>query len=46
VEKFVEVTNGTLSAQGGRELAGDILRLPDNLPIRDLISLVKEKEAV
>jgi 2-methylcitrate dehydratase PrpD len=46
VEKFVEVTDGTLSAQGGRELAGDILRLPDNLPIRDLISLVKEKEAV
>ena len=45
VEKFVEVTDVTLSTQGARELAADILGLPENLAISDLISLVKEKEA-
>jgi 2-methylcitrate dehydratase PrpD len=44
VEKFVEVTDGTLSPQGARELADDILSLPENMAISDLISLVKEKE--
>jgi 2-methylcitrate dehydratase PrpD len=45
VEKFVEVTDGTLTPQGARELAGDILGLPENLAICDLISLIKGKEA-
>lgn len=44
VEKFVEVTDGTLSSQGARELANDILRLSGSLAIRELISLIKEKE--
>ena len=45
VEKFVEVTAGTLSSEGARQLADVILGLPENLAIRDLVSLVKEKEA-
>ena len=45
VEKFVEVTAGTLSPEGARQLADVILGLPENLAISDLVSLVKEKEA-
>jgi 2-methylcitrate dehydratase PrpD len=45
VEKFVEVTDGTLSPRGARELADNVLGLPKNLATSDLISLVKEKEA-
>ncbi|MGH3145539.1 MAG: MmgE/PrpD family protein, partial [Rubrobacter sp.] len=45
VDKFVEVTDGTLAPAGARELADDILGLPANLAIRDLVSRVKDKGA-
>lgn len=42
VEKFVEVTGATIPPQGARGLADRILGLPDDLPVRNLIRLVKE----
>lgn len=42
VEKFVEVTGATIPPQGARRLADRILGLSDDLPVRDLIRLVKE----
>ena len=42
VEKFVEVTCATLSAPGARGLADRILGLPADMPVRDLVRLVKE----
>ncbi len=42
VEKFVDVTGATLAAPGARRLADQILGLRDDLPVRDLIRLVRE----
>lgn len=42
VEKFIEVAGATISAEGARELADRILGLTDDLPVRNLIGLIRE----
>ncbi|WP_166396193.1 MmgE/PrpD family protein [Rubrobacter marinus] len=42
VEKFVEVAGATVRPQGARGLADQILGMPEDLLVRDLVRLVKE----